>query len=136
MTLLFNATILMFSASTLLISATTLLFSASILLISATLLFNGSTLLYCIILYLRVPTVLCTYYSFLLVYACKHLYEKHMNKDQYAYENKNLRCISILLYRTVVYPRVPSVPNCMICTPTREMNMMTHKRYIHVYIYI
>ena len=88
------------------------------------------------LLYLRVPTILCTCYSFLLVYVSKHLYEKYTNKDRYAYENKNLRCINILLYRIVVYPRVPSVPNYMICTSTREMNMMTHKGYVHVYIYI
>ena len=24
----------------------------------------------------------------------------------------------------------------MICTPTGDMNMMTHKGYVHVYIYI
>ena len=59
-----------------------------------------------------------------------------MNKDQYAYENKNLSCISILMYPNVVYPRVLYVPNCMICTPTGEMNMMTRKGYVHVYIYI
>ena len=67
---------LLFSASALLISALALLISAMELL------FSASALLYCI-----VP---CTYYSFLLVYAGKHLYEKYMNKDQYAYENKNL----------------------------------------------
>ena len=46
--------------------------------------------MYCTVPYLRVPTVPCNCYSFLLVYADKHLYEKYMNKDQYAYENKNL----------------------------------------------
>ena len=59
-----------------------------------------------------------------------------MNKDQYAYENKNLRCISILLYHIVVYSRVPFVSNCMIFTPTREINMMTRKGYVHVCVYI
>ena len=70
----------------------------------------------------------------LLVYVCKHLYERYMNKDQYAYENKNLRCISILLYRIVVYPWVPSVPNYMICTLMGEMNTITRKGYVHVYM--
>ena len=86
LTLLINATTLLFSASTLLISAMTLLFSASALLINAmTLLISASALLYC-----TVPTVPCPCYSFLLVYADKHLYEKYTNKDRYAYENKNL----------------------------------------------
>ena len=88
----------MFSASALLISATTLLFSASALLFSGfallisamVLLFSASALLYCTVLYLRVSTISCTCYSFLLVHVGKHLYEKYMNKDQYAYENKNL----------------------------------------------
>ena len=79
-----SATTLLFSASALLISATALLFSAM------TLLFSASTFLYCIVSCLRIPTVPCTCYSFLLVYADKHLYEKYINKDQYAYENKNL----------------------------------------------
>ena len=116
---------------TLLISATTLMFSASALLISAmtpcSVLRHSYT-----VLYLRVLTVPCTCYSFLLVYANKHLYEKYMNKDQYAYKNKNLRCISILLYRTVLYPRVPSVSNYRICSPKGDMNMMTHKGYVYV----
>ena len=96
----------------------------------------------CTVLYLRVPTVPCTCYSFLLVYADKHLYEKYTNKDMYAYEYKNLQCINILLYHTVVYPRVPSVLNCMICTSTRDINMMTCNGYgrvcvcIYIYIYI
>ena len=77
--------------TTLLISAMTLLFSALTLLISAMeLMFNVLALLYCTVLYFIVLTILCTCYSFLLVYADKHLYEKYMNKDQYAYENKNL----------------------------------------------
>ena len=37
---------------------------------------------------------------------------------------------------TVLYPRVPYVLNYMICTPTREMNMMTYKGYVHVCVYI
>ena len=67
----------------------TLMFSASAFLISAmTLLISASALLYCTIP--TAPTVPCTCYSFLLVYASKNLYEKYMNSDQYAYKNKNL----------------------------------------------
>ena len=39
--------------------------------------------LFCTILYLRVPIILCPCYSFSLVYAGKHLYEKYLNNEQY-----------------------------------------------------
>ena len=61
------------------------------------------------------------------------LFTQTVSKALFVYP---IEYICILLYHTVVYPRVPSIPNCTICTPTREMNMMTRKGYVHEYIYI
>ena len=48
--------------------------------------------LFCTLLYLWIPIVPCPYYSFLLVYAGKYLYEMYLNNEQCGHKINQLGC--------------------------------------------
>ena len=81
-------------------------------------------------MYYIVPT--STYYSFLLVYTYKHLYNKYLNNEPY--ENKSNQLKS--QFYTIVYLWVPYVVKFLLCTPTGEMHIieyMIYELFKHVY---
>ena len=72
----------------------------------------AGTSLFSVVLYIRVPIVLCLSHSLFPVYTGKHLYDKYMNNE--AYENKGIQLCS------VVYLWVPFVQD--FCSHERYEN--------------
>ena len=67
------------------------------------------------------PIVPCPCYSFSLVYANKHLYDKYLNNESYEYKSNQLRGLRKSQFYTVVYLQVPYVMKFLLCTLIGEM---------------
>ena len=82
------------------------------------------TATFCSVLYCIYEYIIQSCYSFSLVYADKHLYDKHLNNEPYENKSNQLECSGKSQLCIVVYLRVPYVMKFLLCTPKGEMHII------------